>query len=107
MNSEVITVIIKAIIMVLSVVVTSVVVPYIKERIGEKKFQELQEYIEYAVRCAEQLYTKEQWAEKKKYVMSYVVSKAKELGLELTEHDIDIMVEGIVNLVKHDYSKEQ
>lgn len=101
MNNEVITVIIKAIIMVLSVLVSSVLIPYLKDKIGENKYAELCNYVEWAVRCAEQLYTPEQWSEKKEYVTAYIIRKAKELNMELTEEDINVLIEGIVNLVKH------
>ena len=101
MNNEMITIIVKAVVAVLSVLITSVVIPYIKEKIGEGKYNESKYYVEYAVRCAEQLYTPEQWEEKKKYVMTYIVRKAEELGINMTTEDLNILVEGIVNEVKH------
>ena len=105
MNDEMITVIIKAVIAVVSVLITSVVIPYIKGKIGENKYNEIKYYVEYAVRCAEQLYTPEQWKEKKEYVKAYIVRKASEFGLNMTEEDLDILIEGVVNEVKH--NKEQ
>lgn len=102
MNHELVSVIIKSIVAILSVVVTTVIVPYIKQRLGDDKYAELTNYVEWAVRSAEQLFSPEEWQEKKDYVMTYIVTKAKELKIELTEEDINILVEGIVNLVKHD-----
>ena len=104
MNNEIIIILIKALVLLLSGLITAVVVPYVKGKIGEDKYKEIKFYVEYAVRCAEQLYTPEQWAEKKKYVMQYILSKAKDLGIEMTEEDLNVLVEGIVNEVKH--SKE-
>ncbi len=101
MNNEMITVIIKALVAVLSVLITSVVIPYIKGKIGENKYNEIKYYVEYAVRCAEQLYTPEQWQEKKAYVKAYILRKAADLGINMTEEDLDILIEGIVNEVKH------
>lgn len=101
MNSELITVIVKAIIAVLSVLITSVVIPYIKGKIGENKYEEIKYYVIYAVRCAEQVYKPEQWQEKKAYVMAYIIRKASELGIEMTDEDLNILIEGIVNEVKH------
>lgn len=102
MNHEIVSVIIKSIVAILSVVITTVVIPYIKQRLGDDKYAELTNYVEWAVRCAEQIYTPEQWAEKKEYVMKYILAKAEEMKIELTEDDINILVEGVVNLVKHD-----
>ena len=101
MNNEVATVIIKAVVAILTVIITTVIVPYIKQSLGDNKFELLQDYIEYAVRCAEQVYTPEQWKEKKEYVSAYIIRKARELNIELSSEDIDILIEGIVNLVKH------
>ena len=45
--------IIKMVITVLIMILTSVVIPYIKEKMGEDAYAELIRCIEYAVRCAE------------------------------------------------------
>lgn len=101
MNNEMITVIVKAVLAILSVFITTVLVPYIKERIGNDKYNKLVEYTKYAVRCAEQIYTPEQWEEKKKYVSQYITEKANDMGIGLNEQDIDLLIEGVVNLIKH------
>lgn len=96
-----ITVIIKAVLAILSVFITTVLVPYIKERIGNDKYNKLVEYTKYAVRCAEQLYTPEEWEKKKQYVSQYITEKANDMGIGLNEQDIDLLIEGVVNLIKH------
>ena len=101
MNNEMVSVIVKAVVAVLSVLITSVVIPYIKGKIGENKYNEIKYYVEYAVRCAEQIYTPEQWQEKKAYVKEYIIRKANEFGIDMTEEDINVLIEGIVNEVKH------
>jgi len=101
MNNEMITVIIKALVAVLSVLITSVVIPYIKGKIGENKYNEIKYYVEYAVRCAEMLYTPEQRKEKKAYVKAYILRKASDFGIEMTEEDLDILIEGLVQEVKY------
>ena len=102
MNNEVVSVIIKSIVAILSVVITTVVIPYLKNKLGEDKYAELTNYVEWAVRCAEQIYTPDEYAKKKEYVMNYIIAKAKEMNIALSEEDIDILIEGVVNLVKHD-----
>ena len=101
MNNEMITVIVKAVLAILSVFITTVLVPYIKERIGNDKYNKLVEYTKYAVRCAEQIYTPEEWEKKKKYVSQYITEKANDMGIGLNEQDIDLLIEGVVNLIKH------
>lgn len=102
MNHEVVSVIIKAVLAILSVVVTSVLVPYLKQRLGDDKYTELTEYVAWAVRSAEMLFSPEEWAEKKDYVVDHVIAKAKELKIELTEEDVNVLIEGLVHLIKHD-----
>lgn len=89
----------KAVIMIISVILTVYVIPWLKERIGAEKFERLKEYTEYAVRCAEQICTDNK--DKKTYVYNYILKKSEELGLNLTPGDIDLLVEGAVNLIKH------
>lgn len=101
MNNEMITVIIKAVLAILSVFITTVLVPYIKERMGNDKYNKLVEYTKYAVRCAEQIYTPEEWEKKKQYVSQYITEKANDMGIGLNEQDIDLLIEGVVNLIKH------
>ena len=101
MTNEMITVIVKAVLAILSVFITTVLVPYIKERIGNDKYNKLVEYTKYAVRCAEQIYTPEEWEKKKQYVSQYITEKANDMGIGLNEQDIDLLIEGVVNLIKH------
>ena len=98
--NEMITEGLKITIMVLAIAVTVVLIPYLKSKIGEDKWAKLQEYTVYAVRYAEQIYTPEEWQKKKRYVYDYILTKAEDMGLPLSEQDIDTLVEGIVNLIK-------
>ena len=101
MNDEMITIIIKSLLAILSVFITAVVIPYVKEKLGEAKYNQLVEYTKYAVRCAEQMFTPEEWEKKKEYVSKYITDKATEMGIGLNEQDIDLLIEGVVNLIKH------
>lgn len=90
----------RCLIMILATAITTVLIPYLRSKIGEEKWAKLQEYTIYAVRSAEQMYTPEQWELKKRYVYNYILMKAEDMGLPLNEQDIDTLVEGVVNLVK-------
>lgn len=98
--NELTTVALKCLIMILATAITTVLIPYIKSRIGEEKWRKLQDYTAYAVRYAEQMYTPDQWQAKKEYVYNYVLQKANDLGIGLDERDIDLLVEGVVNFIK-------
>ena len=102
MNSELFVKIILAIISICGALVTAYVIPFIKSKISSTELNKLFEYVKIAVRCAEQIYTVEQWQEKKEYVMNYVMKIMNEkLHINLSYDQIDTIVEGIVNEVKH------
>ncbi len=91
--------IVKFIIMVICIVFTYVIVPFIKQKLGDAKYYRLMDYISYSVRAMEQ--TNKTNEEKKETVTNFIISKSNELGLGLKEEEIDNLIEGIVNYIKH------
>ena len=61
--NELTTVALKCLIRLITTAFTVVIIPYIRQKMGEEKWLRFMEYIEYAVRCAEQIYTPEEWEE--------------------------------------------
>lgn len=103
MTTELFIKLIMSLISVLGVIFTAYILPWIKSNVAQKQLEQLSYYISVAVRCAEQIYTPEQWKEKKQYVMDYILNDINsKLHINLNEKDIDIIVEGIVNEIKHD-----
>lgn len=100
--NEVTTVALKCLIMILTTLITAVVIPFIRQKMGEEKWKRLQEYTEYAVMCAEQIYGRDQCEAKKSYVMGFIITKAEEIGLNISEKDIDLLIEGIVYAIKEE-----
>lgn len=101
MNAETTKALIEAIATIIGIILTTYIIPVLKQRIDGDKLKTIREYTEIAVRCAEQIYTPEQWQDKKKYVYNYILEKAGEIGIAMEPPDIDLLVEGIVNQVKH------
>lgn len=100
MNLDQILIIVRALAILTIFVFMTFTKPALDTYVGKEKVDEYLGYIKVAIRCAEQIFTPEQWAEKKDYVYNYAVNKAKEFGLELSAQDIDILVEGFVNEIK-------
>ena len=100
MNNELLSSIVLIIMMVAVLAMSGYVIPVLKERIGEERLATLKSYISMAVKYAEQIYTPEQWAEKKNYVSSYILRKANDAGLD--EKEIDMLIEAIVYELKHE-----
>lgn len=81
--------------------ISAYVVPYIKSKIDVTKLAQLRTYAEFAVRCAEQIYTKEQWQNKKAYVKEYLKNVINDkLNLTLSNDDLETIIEGVVYEVK-------
>lgn len=107
MSNELYVKIILAIISILGAIISGVLIPFLKSKITEIKLNRVYDFISFAVRCAEQKYSKEQWAEKKNFVMDWVISFInKNLGINLTYDDLDVIVEGIVNEIKYPNGKQ-
>lgn len=94
-------IIFKSIIVAFCAVFSYVLVPYIKTKVDKSKMDALYICTEYAVRCAEQLFSIDEGKEKKKYVYNYILNKTKEIGLKLDENDLNVFIEGMVNLIKY------
>lgn len=101
MTPEMITKITECAITIILLIVSAYVIPFLKSKIGTDKMQLLKDFVEAAVRAAEQLYKPEEWKLKKDYVTHLVSEKANDLGIGLNEAEIDAIIEGIVNYVKH------
>ena len=92
MNSELFVKIVLAIISICGALVTAYVIPFIKSKISSTELNKLIEYAKIAVRCAEQIYTVEQWKEKKEYVMDYVMNiMIEKLHINLSYDQIKII----------------
>lgn len=86
------TEIIKAVIALVSVLITGLLIPYIRTKMDTEKFAKLSELVNIFVGAAEQLYTSEQGTEKKQYVLA----KLAEAGYRVEEAEIDAMIESAV-----------
>mgnify|MGYP003528089059 CR=1 FL=1 len=79
---EQLEVLVKALAVLLGLVFTFVIKPFIDSKISQTEQAKLIEYIKIGVRCAEQIYTPEEWNKKKNYV--------------LTEKELATLIEGFV-----------
>lgn len=101
MTTEMITKITELMITVIVMLVSAYVIPWLKTKIESDKLEKLKVFCEQAVRSAEQLYSSEEWKQKKAYVLSLISEQIEKMGLGLNEAEVDAIIEGIVNYVKH------
>ena len=86
------TPIFEAIITVVSLVLTGIVVPYIRQRIGEEKAENLKKWVSVGVKAAEQLYGSKTGQQKKEYVVSFLLSK----GIVVDVDEVEALIEAEV-----------
>ena len=100
MSPDLISELTKAIVSVVLILISAYLVPWLKTYIGDAKYQQILDMAETAVQAAEKKYTVEEWAQKKAYVVNMVSRKAKDIGIEIEEKEIDAIVEGMVYAIK-------
>lgn len=101
MNYEQLEILIKAMGVIIAFVITYIIKPYIESKVSESELNKLENYIKTAVRCAEQIYTPNQWVEKKNYVTEFITKILHDkVDLSLSPEEIDTLIEGFVREVK-------
>lgn len=90
-----------AIISIAGALVSAYLVPWLKTKISAQDMETITFWVRFAVRCADQLFTPEEWEKKKSYVMAYIIDKCAQLGLKLSEEDINTLIEASVNQLHH------
>lgn len=90
---------------IVSVLVTGVLVPVLKQKYGKEKVLSVMEAVDIAVKAAEQIYTENNQGNLKK---QYVLMRLNEQGFKVTEKELDDMIEASVlelNRWKQEISK--
>ncbi len=93
--------IILGIISLAGLILTGVVIPLIKEKIGNEKLAKYEEWATLAVRSAEMLFPeKGVGATKKKYVVEFLNEMFNKDKVVITEKQIEILIESAVKAMK-------
>lgn len=90
---------------IVSVLVTGVLVPLLKQKYGKEKVISVMEAVDIAVKAAEQIYKETGQGNLKK---QYVLMRLNEQGFKVTEKELDDMIEASVlelNRWKQEISK--
>ena len=72
MNNEIFIKIVGGVITILCALITGFVIPWLRSKLNESQMNNLNYYLNLAVRCANQIYTPEEWIQKKQYVTEYI-----------------------------------
>lgn len=88
-----ITPIIKAVIALTTVIITTVLIPWIKSKTSTEQQKEINAWVKIAVSAAEQIYAGHDRGEEKK---AYVITWLREHGITVDEAKLDAMIEAAV-----------
>lgn len=86
------TPIFEAIITIVSLIVTSFLIPYIKQKLSVEKYEDLKKWVNVGVKAAEQIYGSKTGQEKKEYVVSFLKSK----GITFNIDEVSALIESEV-----------
>lgn len=98
-----ITNILVAVIMLLLASITTFVIPWIKTHNTQAQLNTWAMWVKIAVMAAEQIFTSDQWAEKKQYVLNYLNSK----GIKYDSDTVNNMIESAVLELHATLTKEK
>lgn len=103
MNSQLFTQLVVGCILVVGAIVSAYIVPWLKVRIEGTAMADLVSFVEKCVKWANQTIPAEEWERKKQEVTKLVTEYVeKHTGLDLTDSQIDAIIEALVYSVKHD-----
>ena len=86
------TQIILAIITLIGAIITRYLIPWIKQKTDEKQFEALKILAKVGVYAAEQIFSTNEWKEKKQYVLDFL----KQNGYEVDAPAVDALIESLV-----------
>lgn len=86
---------------ILGTILTSFVIPYIKEKIGNEKLTKYKEWAMNAVQCAEMIFTEKGMGEEKKaYVVNFLNEMFNKNKIVITTEQIEVLIESCVKQMK-------
>lgn len=93
--------IILGVVSILGAILTGIVVPFVKEKIGNEKLTKYEEWASMAVECAEMLFKEQGMGEEKKeYVVDFLNNMFNKNKVVITPEQIEVLVEAAVKSMK-------
>ena len=104
--NDVLIKIILGLISILGTVITCIVVPYIKEKLGNEKLAKYEYWASMAVSAAEMIFKEQGMGEtKKEYVVNFLNEMFNKNKIVITEEQIEILIEACVKQMKLEENK--
>ena len=101
MTNEFFMKVVELIIMLILALISAYLIPFIKTKISKDQMEQLIWYVNIAVKAASQMYTKDQWKEKKEYCMKYLKEIiADNFSIQISDEELSALIEGVLNGLK-------
>ena len=92
MTPEMITKVTECALAVIVLLVSAYLIPWLKDKLTNNQYNALKGLVRVGVFAAEQIFTSEQWKEKKQYVLDFL----KQNGYEIDAPAVDALIEATV-----------
>ena len=103
MMNEITFDVLKIVVSICTALITVYVIPYLKSVKEDRKYQNLVEMVEVAVRAAEQTFKESgQGAAKKEEVMNFVAEWMQSHGVNISSYQLDNLIEAAVYTMKQE-----
>lgn len=98
--NEIIFEVIKVLVMVVVLVITKYLVPWLKEKIGADKLAMAEKWVKYAVLKAQQVLWAESGEDRKAYVTEFLKEILIAKNIALSDEQLDVLIEAAVKQMK-------
>lgn len=98
--NEIIFEVIKVLVMVVVLVITKYLVPWLKEKIGADKLAMAEKWVKYAVLKAQQVLWVESGEDRKAYVTEFLKEILIAKNIALSDEQLDVLIEAAVKQMK-------
>ena len=93
----------EVVIIVIATIIARYVIPWIKQKVNIAKIESIYQWTDKFVHAAEQLIQGEKMGEEKlKAVSMWLKEKSDEIGLEMTDEEIRVLIESFVYTLKQE-----
>lgn len=104
--NEVIFEIIKVVVMLAALLIARYMIPWLREKIGAEKMEQIEKWAAYAVKMAEQVYGGQTGADRKSIVTEFLRKILTAKKIALSEDQLNVLIEAAVKEMNMQQKKE-
>ncbi len=98
--NDIIFEVVKVVVMVAALVVTRYLIPWMKEKIGVEKLEQIEKWVKYAVEMAQQVHWDQPGEDRKAIVTKFLRDILIAKNISISENHLDVLIEAAVKEMK-------